>query len=70
MTATLKKLEASESGLASTVAPNFAPERDRIAEKTKHEPEDRRQFTIPSDGWVNGPGRFAHATPGFSLARG
>lgn len=70
LTGNLKKLEALDGGLSSAVTPNAGPVRDLVAQKSPKVAEDRRQFTIPSDGWVNGPGRFATTSSGLSLVRG
>lgn len=61
MSASFKKLEAMEDG-AALVVDTEARHYAAAGKPQPSEPEDRRMFTVPSHGWVNGPGRCLSRT--------
>lgn len=69
MTGSLKKLEANDGGIALVVSPASRSAETPIVE-TRKQRQDSRQFSIPNDGWVNGPGRAFNVRPTPSLVRG
>lgn len=65
MIGSLKKLEAYDGGIASSVSPSATSETPKpVREKT--EPLDRRLLTVPSDGWIGGPGRSSKLATNFA----
>ncbi|MDA8637886.1 hypothetical protein N9L49_04650 [Rhodospirillales bacterium] len=69
MIGTLKKLEAFDGGIAAVVSPSASSETSKPVRKVS-EPQDRRLLTIPTDGWINGPGRSSRLSSSHALARG
>lgn len=65
----LSKLEAADNGDAKVVTPSAATS-DRESTRKPVEPQDRRLLTVPTDGWIGGPGRRSNPSSKFALARG
>lgn len=65
----LGKLEAADSGDTSVVAPSAATSDQKLVHRVA-EPQDRRLLTMPTDGWIGGPGRATQLPSKFSLAQG
>lgn len=65
----LGKLEAADNGDTSVVTPSAATSEQKTTRKIS-EPQDRRLLTMPTDGWIGGPGRASQVPSKFALARG
>lgn len=65
----LGKLEAADNGDANVVTPSAATSNQKPPRKVS-EPQDRRLLTMPTDGWIGGPGRASHLPSKFLLAQG
>lgn len=65
----LGKLEADDNGDANVVTPSAATSDQKPTRKVS-EPQDRRLLTMPTDGWIGGPGRASQLPSKFALARG
>lgn len=65
----LNKLEAFDGGSAAVVAPSSTSETPKPPRR-KPEPQDRRLLSVPSDGWIGGPGRSSGRSIEYTPARG
>lgn len=65
----LGKLEAADNGDAHVVTPSAATSDQKSTGKV-YEPQDRRLLTMPTDGWIGGPGRASQLPSKFALAQG